>query len=55
MAVSRADVVDQNFLDGIRAASCTDTRHEADLLYGESSYLTGREAIAIFCSMVESR
>ena len=55
MAVSRADVVDQNFLDGIRSASCAEIRHQGDILYGESSYLIGREAIAIFCSMVESR
>jgi 2-oxoisovalerate dehydrogenase E1 component len=55
MAVSRTDVIDQNFTESLSALKSGPRRAELDSPVSDQSRLTARQAIGIFCSMVESR
>ena len=55
MAVSRATIVDQNFIEAIGALEPASTQPDVDSVVAEGSQLTGRQALEIFQSMIESR
>jgi 2-oxoisovalerate dehydrogenase E1 component len=55
MAVSRAKVVDQNFMQSVGAMQSAPLRHDLEAPVREGFQLTGRDAIRIFESMVTSR
>ena len=55
MAVSRAKVVDQNFIESVRAIPTATVQADLNGSVREGFQLTGREAIRIFESMVTSR
>ncbi len=55
MAVSRAKVVDQNFTDNVAQLDGATKRNDLGSPVREGFRLTGREAISIFESMVQSR
>ena len=55
MAVSRATIVDKNFIESIGALEPVSKRQDLDSPVASTSHLTGRQALEIFQSMVESR
>ena len=55
MAISRAKVVDQNFIEGVGALGSFPVRNDLDATVREGFQLTGRDAIRIFETMVTSR
>ena len=52
MAISRAKVVDQNFIESVGGMPSTPPRNDLDAVVREGFRLTGRGAIRIFESMV---
>src|SRR6185436_1011359 len=55
MAVSRAQVVDQNFVASVQALGPASSRMEPGAPVAPASELTARQAIEIFESMIGSR
>ncbi len=55
MALSRADVVDRNFMRYVRALSDGPSRSDLDSPAQDQSRLTGRMAIELFMAQIESR
>ena len=55
MAVNRARIVDQAFLDGVSAEPARPARQDLDAPWADGSTLSARRALAMFESMVASR
>ncbi len=55
MAISRATIVDQNFIEGVQALEPSPKQPDLDQAVRDGFLLTGRQAIHLFESMVSSR